>query len=114
MTTFTASNGIQIESHGNGGLISKWPTTRYNLLISGGDAEALREFFLREREAKPWHDAEPGEVWVLTVDGSEEFPCSVSPSGPDFEPIAHPVWATIARGSDRITSARRIWPEVES
>jgi len=77
-------------------------------------APAARAYFDAHPEPKPWHDAEPGEVWVLTVDGSEEFPCSVSPSGPDFEPIAHPVWATLARGSDRITSARRIWPEEPS
>jgi len=82
---------------------------------SGGLPEAVaRAYFDAHPEPKPWHDAKPGEVWVLTVDGSEEFPCSVSPSGPDFEPIAHPVWATLARGSDRITSARRIWPEEPS
>jgi len=63
-----------------------------------------------EPEPKPWHDAKPGEVWVLTV-GGEQFPCTVEATGPDFVPLAHALWATLARGSERITAGRRIWPE---
>jgi|SRR5690606_9550101 len=63
-------------------------------------------------ERKPWHSAEAGEIWVLSIDESEDIPCIVTPYGPDFEPISHPAWATFARGSDRITAARRIYPEV--
>ena len=72
---------------------------------------AARAYFDAYLEPKPWHDAKPGEVWLVTVDWSEDIVCTVSSSGPDFEPVQNPVWATIARGSDRIKDARRIWPE---
>jgi len=71
---------------------------------------AARAYFDAHPVRKPWHDAKPGEIWVLSVDG-RDVPCRVTPTGPDFEPLEDPDWATIARGSDRITSARRIWPE---
>ncbi|WP_431862985.1 hypothetical protein [Microbacterium algeriense] len=31
--------------------------------------EAIRAYFEAHPERKPWHDAEPGDVWVLTVLG---------------------------------------------
>lgn len=73
-------------------------------------APAARAYFEAHPERKPWHSAEAGEVWILSIDDSEDIPCVVTSSGPDFEPISHPVWATFARGSDRITSGHRIWP----
>lgn len=72
---------------------------------------AARAYFDAHPEPKPWHDAKPGEVWVLTYGGQE---------------TAH-VWTNRWAGggnafvSDRaiieaddpdITAARRIWPEV--
>jgi hypothetical protein len=60
---------------------------------------------------KPWHDAQPNEAWVLTVDG-EEYPWGVGTGldagrfvylgGLSNLPINHP----------SITAGRRIWPEV--
>lgn len=86
--------------------------TRSDVEFSGSYlAPAARAYFEAHPERKPWRSAEAGEVWILSIDESEDIPCIVTPSGPDFEPIAHPVWATFARGSDRITAARRIWPE---
>lgn len=92
---------------------SKFHDIRVNRITGrkGGSVldQALTAYFEAHHEPKPWHDAKPGEVWALSVEG-EEIACIVTPSGPDFEPVAHPVWATVARGSDRITSGRRIWP----
>lgn len=84
-----------------------WERLRY-----GGDTiwRAARAYFAAHPEPKPWHNAKPGEVWVLTV-GGEQIPCSVEATGPDFVPLAHEFWATLARGSERITAGRRIWPE---
>lgn len=74
-----------------------------------GSHRAARAYWEAHRD-QPWYHARPGEIWVLSVDG-RDIPCRVTPTGPDFEPLEDPDWATIARGSDRITSARRIWPE---
>jgi hypothetical protein len=71
---------------------------------------AARAFFDAHPEPKPWHNAKPGEAWVLTVDG-EEYPWGVG-NGPDAGrfvylgglsnlPIDHP----------SITAGRRIYPE---
>lgn len=77
-----------------------------------GDLQAIaREYLQAHPERKPWHDAKPGEVWVLTIDGSEHVVCAVQQYEKDFNPISHPIYATFANGSERITDARKIWPE---
>lgn len=75
--------------------------------------KAIRAYLAAHPEPKPWHDAKPGEVWVLTYGG---------------QPTAH-VWTDRWAGpgnafvSDRaivgaddpdITSGHRIFPEVVS
>ena len=86
-----------------------------NMAAGSGEArmhvKVAREFFAAHPEPKPWHNAQPGEVWALTVSGKESawaFADDVS------------VWAEASTGrtlaaapkSPAITAGRRIWPEV--
>lgn len=52
-------------------------------------------------EPKPWHDAQPGEVFLVTWPGSEREEAVVVPGA----------WP---KAWECVTSARRIWPEVAS
>lgn len=65
---------------------------------------------------KPWHEAKPGEVWELTLEGEE--PAAFYPSKSldgCFTPVK-PNTGTTAINFDwpLITAGRRIWPEVLS
>lgn len=86
-----------------------WPEGR-----GGGSTwrAVAREYLAAHPEPKPWHNAKPGEVWVLTYGG---------------QPAAHVYTDRTAEGlaflSDRaivsaddpdITAGRRIFPEVNS
>ena len=71
---------------------------------------AARDYFAAHPERKPWHDAKPGEVWVLTADG-KNHPWAIDTiytdrfvhaGGHSIIPVDHP----------SITAGRRIWPEV--
>ena len=58
-------------------------------------------------EPKPWLDAQPGEVWLLTVNGDDSR--IVTLIGFEFRDF-HGDY--IVSRSDSITAGRRIWPEV--
>lgn len=73
--------------------------------------QAAYAYFGAHPERKPWHSAKPGEIWVLTIDDSEQVVSAVQQYEKDFNPISHPIYATFANGSERITAGRRIWPE---
>ncbi|WP_156316655.1 hypothetical protein [Leucobacter japonicus] len=67
---------------------------------------AARAYFAAHPERKPWHDAKPGEAWVITYGGEEH---AVISDGAFF------LWEAGSEqpvGDSRITSGRRIWPEV--
>ena len=70
-----------------------------------------REFFEAhpEPEPKPWLDAQPGEVWLLTVNGDDSR--IVTLIGFDFRDF-HGDYILLR--SDSITAGRRIWPEVSA
>ncbi|MFL0711628.1 MAG: hypothetical protein ACJLS2_02295 [Microcella pacifica] len=99
----SAPEWVQVERP-QGGRLSEW---------NEGIWAVAREFFAAHPEPKPpWHDAKPGEVWVLTYGG---------------QPTAHVYTDRTAEGlaflSDRaivsaddpdITAGRRIFPEVNS
>lgn len=81
-----------------------------DLVMKSGEApkhEAARAYFEARPERKPWEDAKPGEVWAVTIEGTEKA-LLVDPDqftdgnlGYDFD-------------DSSITAARRIWPEVAS
>lgn len=77
--------------------------------VSGGDSwarDAARAYFAAHPEPKPWHDAKPGEAWVITYGGDEH---AVISDGSYF------LWEAGSEqpiDDSRITDGRRIYPEV--
>ncbi len=75
---------------------------------SGHFSLAARAYFAAHPEPKPWHDAKPGEVWALIVDGVEK---AFTLHGDLYRTgNLHDIEQT----DGHITSGRRIWPEVPS
>lgn len=70
-----------------------------------------REYFAANPEPKPWHDAKPGEVWVLDIkdDLGREAPAVVN-GQPEFRTYLGEYFDL---DSPQIVHARRIWPEPE-
>ena len=80
---------------------------------------AARAYFDAHPGSKPWHDAKPGEVWLLTVDGERNVPAVASSSefgGTLFTAATNDAGGTEEVWSDspRITVGRRIYPEGEN
>lgn len=76
-------------------------------------ALAARAYFAAHPEPKPWHDAQPGEVWVLTTENvGDEIAARVADLNEMivFEYIKG--LTRIAVTDTRIVTGRRIWPEV--
>lgn len=70
-------------------------------------AAAARAYLAAHPEPKPWHDAKPGEVWLLM------FPKSTQAwfvNGDYFQSVK--TLTNIAKTDAGITAARRIFPEV--
>ena len=72
--------------------------------------ETARRYFEAHPEPKPWENAEPGEVWLLTINGRPEEP-TLRVGGRDFDFATK--YGGIHGGSESITAGRRIWPEQE-
>ena len=85
------------------------------LWLEGAERDSYntaRRYFAAHPEPKPWHDAAPGEVWVITVDGTrhvsqvlntDKFLPNQHTSG--WQPAAYDVTDPL------ITNAYRVWPE---
>lgn len=69
--------------------------------VSSPHGEAAHDYFNAHPEPKPWHDAESGDVFLVTWPGSEREEAVVVPGA----------WP---KAWECVTSARRIWPEVSS
>lgn len=105
MVNFRHDNGVQaFEVDNRERRYSQWS-------IELQDVAA--EYFAAHPEPKPWHDAKPGEVWVVSA---YEEPIAMTVFESDFGGL-------LFRQNDRegttwaidtpvITSARRIFPEV--
>lgn len=85
----------------------------FSLLPSQFDA--LREYFATLPEIKPWEDANPGEVWALTIDHAAvraefggQVACYLDDRG-DFVAVAGLM--RIDAHDAQIAAGRRIWPE---
>lgn len=84
---------------------------------NGGWAGAIARAYFEahpepEPEPRPWEDAKPGEVWVLTYDGTEGVFIHAGHSGGAWYGqgdmrvcLDHPI------SDPNVTAARRIWPE---
>ena len=71
--------------------------------------QSARAYFAAHPEPKPWHDAKPGDVWVLTVAG-KEHPWGFDPIDQRFVYAGGESW--LRRNDEMISAGRRIWPEV--
>lgn len=69
---------------------------------------AARAFFDAHPEPKPWHDAEPEEVWILTIDGEEVL--ALIDEDREFHHRSQRRFRSVL--DESITAGRRIWPEV--
>ncbi len=81
--------------------------------LFGFFSEAGAAYFDAHPEPKPWHEAQVGDVWVLTVDGEERAVRALSDAsiGARFFPIEDDNGMTYGRRAPAITAGRRIWPE---
>jgi hypothetical protein len=78
--------------------------------------KAARAYFDAHPEPKPWHNAKPGDIWLLSFHGfedTEETPWGVRTgmSVNDAEFVYPPNGNTQPLTSPRIVAARRIFPE---
>lgn len=76
---------------------------------------SARAYFDAHPEPKPWHNAKPGEVWVLTVDGAESAFYPSKSLDRAFTPVTPGTGRTaVSMDSFEITAGRRIYPEDDS
>lgn len=115
MSTFRATNGVTVAMVGDqmltedldpvqrGGVL----VTRVTRRLDPREVAALREYF--RLEPKPWHDAKPGDVWLLSFgNGQPEVPWTLRFSTRRFE---NPDYQNSLSPDDpEIIDARRIWP----
>lgn len=89
------------------------PTARYEdftrdkAVLSDWIPSSVAFRYFAEHPKKPWHDAEPGDVWVLTVRG---FTLAwVADGDGDFQHLVDP--ESISATDPEIMDGRKIWPE---
>lgn len=95
--------------------VSRADAKRFEGEVAKNFYMAARAYFAAHPEPKPWHDAQPGEIWVARIS-----------TGPTFDETALHVMDYAVEGvvfmdhdqderyeltDPAITSARRIWPE---
>lgn len=73
--------------------------------------QSARAYFAAHPAPEPWHDAKPGEVWLLTFLSGEQMIGLVDHDGECF--IGGGQELTVIK-STAFTDGRRIWPEVPS
>lgn len=74
--------------------------------LHDGFEQAAAAYFAAHLEPKPWHDAKPGEVWVV-ADENGEHPYTVDET--QFYDIHRDCAMDFT--DEGISAARRIWPE---
>lgn len=75
-------------------------------------APAAHAYLEAHPERKPWHDAKPGEVWVITTSNvGDERAVQVTPDRTFQYNDAIQFPKAFPLTYDAIESARRIWPE---
>lgn len=70
-----------------------------------------QRYFATHPKPKPWHEAQEGEGWTVTVEGETKLMTVVEVDGRlvFIDPSISDYWTL---DNDAITTARRIWPEV--
>ncbi len=81
-----------------------------------GDFEVGRAYFEAHPEPKPWHEAQPGEMWLLTTPDESDVPAVASSSENGhviLTAATHEAGGTqeFSTTSVYITAGRRIWPK---
>lgn len=111
MKTFVSSTGIMVEQFSDS--LNLESSGDRSAWIEPWAVKALREFFQHSGEKsvtdlKPWHEAKPGEVWVLTDYMGQEHAMNLNDRG-DFQFLdGH---ATYPIDSPAFSAGRLIWPE---
>lgn len=75
--------------------------------VTDKSVQAARAFFAAHPEPKPWHDAKPGEVWVIELEDGTEC-AATREHGVDFK-LSY--GNLMSPRDERIVAGRRIWPE---
>jgi hypothetical protein len=105
------------ESDGASGLLGSWTREDAKYVTSDGNlmGRAALAYFDAHPEPKPWHDAQPGEVWVFTT-AEGEFPAIVERRQGANGPVLTFDSKTTEYFLDSpgITAGRRIYPEDDS
>jgi len=70
-----------------------------------GYSDAAQAYFAAHPVSKPWHDAKPGEAWVISYGGEEHAVIS------DGAYFLRQGGSEQEITDSRITGGRRIWPE---
>jgi hypothetical protein len=84
-------------------------------------ADAARAYFAAHPEPKPWHNAKPGEVWVVTIDGHARPHYVQDNRGDTVGGVAfvainptHGQPGHVGINAPAVTDARRVYPEGDS
>lgn len=75
------------------------------------DVRIVSEGHWRITHRRPWHDAKPGEAWVISLHGGDEQAVIVETFQPGSHVFQIPDGESVSITRESITSARRIWPE---
>lgn len=88
------------------GVLSRWSRFDVESGRDGYGMYAARAYFAAHPESKPWHDAKPGEVWVVkTKYNDQERPVFVNSDG-DFENAEEHFYSR----HPNITAGYKVWP----
>lgn len=73
-------------------------------------AACAKAYFQAHPERKPWEDAKPGELWIITLDDNERG-VSVETFDAGENVFQVPDAESVSLSNPRITGGRKIWPE---
>lgn len=72
---------------------------------------AAARYFAAHPEPKPWHSAEPGEVWLLDIDDEQAPAITFLDKNTGQTLFATPTFTDLEPVSPLITAGRKLWPE---
>lgn len=102
---YPRADHVQVVNESSGNALN---VSRAQANISTGLARAARAYFEAHPERKPWDDAKPGEVWVVTEGDLSETYAYLVDDGQFYDSARD---YALDFTDPVITAARRIWPE---